>query len=461
MNPRHSRVYHLMLPFLAVLCSTLTASGQQITAETLLKSSVQQLGPQHRDVADAIEEFKKGQFLKASEALKSACEKDPALPPAGIMMAQLLYAANQQGLARAELERVATDDPTDPESYLLFGEIGFQRRRFAEAELAFRRGAELTQKFTGNDFRKRNMIKRAYSGLAGVAEARQDWATAEKFLQPLVKAGPEDVNNVTRYARAIFQQDEKVGDSAGREKEAFQLLADLYKSDPQKVRRPEITMASMYQGAGEKEFSAKLMKRASTEDAQGMATQLTVARWALGVGDMALAQECSDRALRINSGSIDARLVAGLTARYKKDYALARKILEAAHLQTPSNLAAIVQLAVVLIETNDANDQRVALEYATVASRMYPDMGEPAGREAAVTTAWIYYRQGRENDAGLILQKALAGGNVSAESSYYAAEILHQRNPEIAKKLIARALQGDGVFPARPEAEALQARLGG
>ena len=226
------------------------------------------------------------------------------------------------------------------------------------------------------------------------------------------------------------------------------------------IRRPEITLASMYQGAGNKDRTAALMKRAASEDAQGLSTQLTVARWALGSGDMALAQQCSDRGLKINSGSMEARLVAGLTARYKRDYARARKILEAAHLQSPSNLAAIVQLAVVLVEGNES-DQRVALEYSTLANRMYSDMGTSTGREAAVTSAWIYYRQGRQREANLVLQKALAGGGVSAESSYYAAEIIHRTNPDIAKKLLETALKGDGVFPARAAAEDLQKRLGG
>lgn len=437
-----------------------TSDAQEFTAENLLKSSVEQIGPQHRDVGAAIEEFRKGQFLESRNKLISARKQDPSLPPDGVLMAQMLYAANQQGLGRAELERVVSEEPKDPEPYLLFGEIGFQQRRFADAELSFQKAAELTKQYTGNEFRKRNMMKRAYSGLAGIAEARQDWPTAAKYLKPLVTAYPDDVANVTRMARAEFQQDDNIGDSQGKEREAYKLLDALHKANPKEVRMPEITMASMYQGAGKKNFSAQLMQRASTEDAGGLSTQLTVARWALGSGDLELAQQCSDRALQIDSKSIEARLVAGLTARYKKEYSKARKILEAAHLQTPSNLAAILQLAVVLVEGNET-DRRVALEYSSLANRMHPDMGTPTGREAAVTSAWIYYRQGRQNEAGLVLQKALAGGGVSAESSYYAAEIIQRSNPDVAKKLLATALKGDGVFPAREEAEALQKKLGG
>lgn len=459
MNFRRSITWCLYTAVCVGCFSITPANAQQFTAENLLKASIKEIGPQHRAVAEAIEEFKKGRFLESRNKLKEAREQDPSLPPDGVLMAQLLYAANQQGLAQAELERTATEEPTDPEPYLLFGEIAFQQRRFTDASLSFRKAGELTQKYTKNNFRKQNMTKRALSGLAGIAETRQDWKAAGTYLNQLIKSDPQDIGNVTRLARATFQQDVNVGDSKGKEQEAYKLLANIYKAKPKQVRRPEITMGAMYQSAGQKDFSARLMKRASTEDAQGIATQLTVARWALGAGDMALAQACSDRAVKINGGSVEAKLIAGLTARYKRDYAKARRILESAHLQSPGNLNTILQLAVVLVEGNDA-DKQTALEYSSVASRMFPDMGQPTGREAAITTAWIYYRQGRNSEAGAILQKALAGGGVSAESSYYAAEIIHRSKPDVAKQLLATALKGDGVFPARSEAEKLAAQLG-
>ena len=425
-----------------------------------MKSSIEQVGPQHREVGDAIEQFRKGAFLECRNLLKSARQKDPKLPPDGVLMAQMLYSAKQPGLGRAELERTVREEASDPEPYLLFGEIAFQERRFADAELAFKRAFELTKQYTSNAYRKNNMVKRALSGIAGVFETREDWANTEKYLAPILKANPKDVANSTRMARAMFEQDKNIGDAKGRETEAYNLLIALWTADKANVRRPEITMGSMYQAAGNKDITASLMKKASEQDKTGLATQLTVARWALGNGDTSLAQTCSDRAAQIAPQSIEARLVAGLTARYKKDYNRARKVLESAHLQSPSNLAAILQLAVVLVEGGE-REKAAALEYSTVASRIYPDVSRPTGREAAVTSAWILYRQGRQPEAQAVLQKALAGGGVSAESSYYAARIIHQNSPDVAKRLLQTALKGDGVFPARPEAEKLFQSLGG
>ena len=432
----------------------------QVTAQSLLQTSVEQIGPEHREVADAIEQFKKGAFLECRNLLKSAREKDDKLPPDGVLMARMLFTANQPQLARAELERTVKEDPSDPEPYLMFGELAFNQRRYADAELSFKKSYDLIQEFSSNPFRKRGMAKRALSGLAGVAETREDWAAAAKFLQPIVSADPKDATNTTRLARAMFEQDTNLGDAKGKEADAYKLLNQLWEGD-KSTRRPEITMGSMYQNAGKKAISASLMKQASDRDTESLPTQLTVARWALGVGDNDLATACVTRAQKIAPTNVEAKLVAGLAARYRKDYPTARRVLEAAHLQSPSNLAAILQLAVVLAESGAEADQRTAMEYSQMASRIYSDVSQPTGREAAVTSAWVLHRAGRTDDALRILQKTLAGGQVSAESSYYAAQILHQNNPEVAKQLLTRALKGDGVFPARGEAEALLNSIGG
>lgn len=451
----------------AVACLSIPVNAQtaqpqasQLSAETLLSSAVEQVGPQHRDVGLAIEEFRKGAFLEARNLLKEAIKKDPALPPDGVMMARMLFTANQLPLARQELERVITESPTDPEPYLIFGELAFQQRHFADAELAFRKAYDLIQKYTANPYRKGTMRVRALSGMAGVAENREDWTNAAKFLAEIVKSDSSNVGQTTRLARALFEQDQQIGDGKDQERQAYELLIGLWEKDKVNVRRPEITMGSMYQSKGEKNITAKLMKTASDQDTQGLQTQLTVARWALGTGDMALAQACTDRAQKIAPDSVEAKLIAGLTARYKRDFQTARATLEAAHLQSPSNLAALLQLAVVLVE-GDEEAKKTALEYSQVASRIYPDLSEATGREAAVTSAWILYNQGRIREAQMVLQKALAGGAVSAESSYYAAKILHQTNADVAKQLLGTALKGDGVFPARPDAESLLQSLGG
>ena len=84
---------------MAFVASTASWANAQLTAENLLKSSIEQLGPEHREIADGIEQFRKGNFLECRNLLKAARAKDSKVPPDGVLMAQMLYTANQPGLA--------------------------------------------------------------------------------------------------------------------------------------------------------------------------------------------------------------------------------------------------------------------------------------------------------------------------------------------------------------------------
>ncbi len=422
----------------------------QITVENLIGKVVDNIGPQHKDVESAISSFSKGDFVEARRLLESAKTSNPDLPPPGVMLAQLLYAASQPELARGELEKVVRDEPSDPEPYLLFAEIAYQQRRFTDSELGFAKALEYATRFDSNPKRKQNMLTRAYSGLAAIAEAREDWKTAQKFLQPMIDADPENSSAATRMAQAVFQQ--------GDEQAAYKILQALWTRD-NSITRPEITMGLLYEKAGKRPNAEKLMSLASDRDQDRIESQLRVAQWAMEAGQLELAKKCATRAIKIDPASIEAKLVMGLVARHAKDLPTARKAFEAAHLQSPANLAAMLQLAVVLL---DQGGERTAAEYAQISTRLYSDLSQPTGREAAVTFAWVLFRLGKTTEAQQALQKALAGGSLTAESSYYAARIAHQQgNSELAKKLLESALNADRAFPTRPDAEELLKQLGG
>ena len=53
--------------------------------------------------------------------------------------------------------------------------LALGQRRFSDAELAYLKASQLTRGFSESPIRKRSVTKRIYSGLAAVAEAREDW----------------------------------------------------------------------------------------------------------------------------------------------------------------------------------------------------------------------------------------------------------------------------------------------
>ena len=125
------RLNSLAFGFLAALVFTLMAANTptlhaQVTAETLIGKSVSDITESmSKPIEEAITLFKNRQFEDARNRLKSTCKAHPQLPPAGVLMAQMFVAANQGLAARGELERCVLANPTDPEPYLVFGDLAF------------------------------------------------------------------------------------------------------------------------------------------------------------------------------------------------------------------------------------------------------------------------------------------------------------------------------------------------
>ena len=423
--------------------------ADEMTAESLLKSYVSEVNNKDDGVERALSAFKNRKFEDAREHLDSAVKSDPRLPPSGLLLARMFYAANRPIEARAELEQVSKNHPADPGPSLLFGELALAGQRFSEAELAFNKAVELSREVVSNEYRKRDVIIRCRKGLAAVAEARQDWGKAADLLRSVVDDDPDSAANVTRLSRSLFKN--------GEQKEALKLLQQQWESNKDGFQRPEISAAILYQQDGDKVKAAELMKMAAKRDPENAATLRFVAQWALENGDFALAQSCADQAMAVSDSSPGSRLTAAIVARHREQYELARERLESVHLELPTNLAAVTELALVLGEL-DGMESR-ALQYAELILRLKPDLRTLQGRNSSIAVAWLLYRFGRRPQSEQILQQALPAGAISAESSYLAAMMLESNRPKAAKELLDAAIRSGTVFHKREHAKKLQKSL--
>ena len=414
-----------------------------MTTESLLKSYVDKVSKNDGDVDHALTAFKQRDFNGAREFLESAVKADKRLPPADLLLARMFYAANLPREARAALERVSRDHPGDPGPSLIFGELALEGRRIAEAEIALNKASDLARQVKANEHRKKNIQKRVQYGLAGVAEARGDWAGAAKLLRPVVDADPNNVKNVVRLARCLFKN--------GDHDASLPLLKELWDRDKDSMQRPEIVAALLFAESDDRKKAAELMQLAAQRDSDNEATQRFVGQWALESGDIQLAQRCADKALAASNSSLSSRLLMALVARYKGEYDIARELLESVHLEAPGNFAAVIELAIVLGNI-DGMESR-AIRYAQLAYRLQPDLRTSTGRNAAIALAWLLHRFGGKPQAEQILQQAISNGSISVESTYFAAIMLQADNPEAAKKLLTAALDSKRVFPNQQHAK--------
>ena len=95
-----------------------------------------------------------------------------------------------------------------------------------------------------------------------------------------------------------------------------------------------------------------------------------------------------------------------------------------------------------------------------VNARIYADLRQPFGREAAVTLAWVLYNVGREAEAMRYLSAAARAGTITPESTYYAAKILVGRgSQQSARNLLENLLNQRRAFLHRPEAQQLLEKI--
>ena len=435
-----------------VLLGLSQSQAQMMTAERFLADSVDQYGPKYQGVEDAIAKFATRDFDGARAALDAAKAANPELPPSGVMMARLLFAAQQGAAAKSQLEQTIEKVPTDPEAWLFLGDMELQSRSFAAAQTLYDKAKDRLQGLQTSAKRRSNLEMRTYAGLATVAEGRGDWQEAKNYITQWLKVDPDHVAGRTRLARAMYKLEDA--------KTAYGILQKIYEGDDT-TTRPEVSMALLYETDNKHANAKQLMTRAAQRDTKTLNTQLAVAKWALDTGELEIAEKACTDSLKIDSTALQAKMYQGMLARYRKQWNKSEQLFIQAHLQSPTNFGANNQLALVLIEQEDEDKRKRAAEFATINAQLYSgNLKNAFGREAMVTLAWINYKSGRVRQAIAGIQRAMQNGAISADSAYFAAKIMHDsKQTEIAKKILEPFLKNTPFFINKPDAEKLMTQL--
>jgi len=442
------------------------ASAQQLPrVEDLIGAYVSDASESaYPSVAKAIEQWLKNRNLNAARGeLQQAKLSSPKLPPAEIMLAQLLAMTNNGPAARAELELGVGKNPNDPEFYIIFGDIAFQERRFTDAQLLFEKAAKLVPEFSGNEKRKRNLTMRSFAGNAAVLEAREKWTEALEQLKAWIAVDDVNAPAHQRMGRCLFK--------LNKIKEAGEEFTKAANQD-ERMLLAEIMMARMYDEIDGKDDAKTQIKKALTmlngmqradDKTKYINNMLAVAQWAVSNGYLKKdakgqepsAQDAAERAYARDNTSLEAQIVSGIVARLTGDTSGAELYFDKANRQSPANFVATNNLALTLVESSDASKRDKALQLAAMNVN-----NAPRSAEAYATLGWIAYKTGRKKEAGEALNVAMSSGQLSADAGYYVAQILfdEKKFPE-AKMVIDGILNGKNPFPMRTAAEKLQGQV--
>jgi tetratricopeptide (TPR) repeat protein len=146
----------------------------------------------------------------------------------------------------------------------------------------------------------------------------------------------------------------------------------------------------------------------------------------------------------------------GIVARFSGDFAAAESAFQRLVTESPGDFAAANQLALVLLEQDQPEKQRRAVQLAESIYRQYP-----RSVDARATLGWAYFREGRPDDAEAAFGAIVPPEQVGGDSAYYAATFHHQRGrSDVAQALLNGALAGRGAFTQRRAAIELLELLG-
>jgi tetratricopeptide (TPR) repeat protein len=414
----------------------------QVTAKTLIGKAVSD-DAQYKEIDNAITRFGDRDIDGCRAILERARNNNPKLPPPGVMMAMLWLNVNQLLPARAELEQTVAKFPSDPEPYLMLADLAFQDRRVTDSAVLFDRATQLTSAFEENPKRKRDFEIRCNAGTAAVAEARQQWETAQKFLKSWITMDPDNAGAHFRLGNVLFH----IGD----EKAALAEFQEARKLDA-KALQPELALARLYDEDRKKDVAKKWIEAALKAAPQDPGVLLAAAQWYLGQNELETAKTITEKVLAQDAKSLDGRIVRGVIARVARDYATAEKFFTEAHVQSPGNFAASNSLALVLIESESKDSQQRAVEMAEANAARYRE-NSPQQVNALTTLAWVYYKLGRREDAEKILDQIARNNALTSDGAYYAAKLLADRGEkDRARKILEEVLTNEAVFATRPDA---------
>ena len=95
--------------------------------------AAKQANAEDKELEEIANKVKAGRLDEALGALKEKAAKHPEWSPVQLILARLLFAANQTVPGRRALEKAAAEMPDHSEVYLTFGNLALSEGRFSKS----------------------------------------------------------------------------------------------------------------------------------------------------------------------------------------------------------------------------------------------------------------------------------------------------------------------------------------
>jgi tetratricopeptide (TPR) repeat protein len=434
-------------PFWAIVMGVMAATSCWTMATSAndygpVQVAAEQAVAADKELDEIALKVKAGRIDEALASIKEKAPKHPEWSPAQLILARLLFGANQAVPGRRALEQAAVDAPDHPEVYLTLGSLALSEGRLSDARLNFENALSLSAASRG-DAEKMSVFRReAFAGLATVAESREDWKLAESRLKALLELDPKNGVARQRLGAVLFR--------LGKPEDAFASLTQATKDNPA-LDPAGVIMARLFSQKDDLKKAEQWFDYAQKVEPKSSRVHLARASWLLDHGRAAAARPEIEEALKLEPGSKDARRLSGLIAWHLRDLATAEQTFESLHREAPADAAVANWLALCLVEQDDLAKRKRGLELAEVNSLQFP-----RSHEVLATLGWALYRADRREQADQKLRAAVSGVRTTPDIAYFLARVMADKGQtEDARKLLQSATKLPGAFAHRDDAAAL------
>jgi tetratricopeptide (TPR) repeat protein len=402
--------------------------------------------PQNQESTDALALFKTRDYQGSLKLWREAVKKNPNLPPAQVIMAQLYLQGNMIPESRNAVEQAIAEVPTDPEAYILSARFCLNAGNLDKAESNLQKADSLLAGFKEDDSRKTRLQMFLLDNQALLAQARKDWPGAQKLFEALLKLDPKNANVLHKIAFCLFQ--EKLID------QSLETLQEIPKLDP-KALAPQAMLSQFYDQAGDHQNAEKQLAAAVATSPKNLQTRLMAGNQAMLKGQLEEARKHSVAAMQIDQKSPDAQILQATIAAYEKNYLTAELLFETVLKSSPNNPVILNNLAMMLIQQDEDEKKRRALEYAETLAKKFPK-----SPQVASTYGYVLYRLGRLDDAERELQAAMPIASTDLDTAYVLARVAVDRGrKDEARQLLETGLKKPQSSLFRQESEELLKEL--
>ena len=394
---------------------------------------------QQKVIGDAVKAFQARDANLVIELMTAQSLSDPNFPPADVMLAGLSFAIQDPKSGRVLLERAALNHPDNPAVYSTFARLAINENRSTDALALLDKLDRVTKKAKLPPQAAAFYEAQYLDGATDIAMRQRRFSDGRRYLMKLRELRPGNPKALMVSAELEFNEKNL--------EQSLLFLKQLQTALPQ-TRPPEIIMANWFQRSGKFDTAKAWIQAAAETYVDSPKVQLEVASWAVNEEQFPMALAA------IKKADIAGETPQSLSLKAKiafagESYGVAESHYAQLYKKFPNNFDASSMYALCLIESDDPEKRKLALEIANRNFRALPD-----NIVAQAAHGYVLLREGKMEQAKTIIGRAMQQQNTSPEIRFFAASVLNEmKEGEKSKTSLEQALKYRGLFLYRSRAK--------